>query len=244
MQIRIAAQRMKWIFPAWAVFACWLCAVIWVKPAFGDFRFADPNIPNGEATTYRSTSEGRTVFIKESITVAEKEGRPVYRVESLSPTLDAHIEIRRSDMRVVTVRTVQKYATATLDSTLKIVDQQDMNQNDAVEVPHFVALTHLLRGFPFESPQTVKIRYFGGAAKNKFTLSVKYKKKETITIATGRVECHKLEFGLDGMWGAMLPELELWYAVAPPHYLVRYVGPEGPPGTPSRHIELVEYRAQ
>jgi len=205
------------------------------------FTFLDPGIPSGEKIMYQSKSEGRTMTMEEQIVTTLEGDKLYYDISSLSPVLDTYIRVDRENMTVLSVKTVQKYETATLDSTLLIKDQQPGSKNDEVKVPHFVALTHLLRGFPFESRKKLRICYYGGAAKNKFTLCIRYKKREFIQAGGREIECHKLEFGLDGLWGTFLPELELWYSVTPPHYMVRYKGPEGPPGTPERFIELMEY---
>ena len=47
---------------------------------------------------------------------------------------------------------------------------------------------------------------------------------------------------MDGFWGAFLPKMKVWYSVTPPHYLVRYEGLAGPPGSPKRDIELLTYQ--
>ena len=73
-------------------------------------------------------------------------------------------------------------------------------------------------------------------------MSAKYKKQETIRIKDKTIDCHKLEFGLDGFWGTFLPELEFWYSVEPPHYLVKYEGVMGSPGAPGSNVVLTEYK--
>jgi hypothetical protein len=145
-------------------------------------------------------------------------------------------------MTVVSVQTVQKHDMAILDSKLVVKDQKLNGDDNAVKVPHFVALSHLLRGFPFESKEKLLINYYGGSAGRKFQLRVKNKNRDIINVMGKEIECYKLEFGLAGFLWAVLPELELWYSVEPPHYMVRYKGPEGPPGTPKRFIEIIEYQ--
>lgn len=211
--------------------------------ASSGFRFSDPLIPDREECTYESTSENKTMLVRESVHAVRRDGAEYYEITSLSPVLDARVTINRSAMSVVSVNTVQKHDNATLDSTLIIRDERPNARADAITVPHFVALTHLLRGYPFGSPRKLKISYYGGTEKNKFDLTVAYKKREYQRVNGRDMACHKLEFGLDGFLGSVLPELELWYAVDPPHYLVRYSGPEGPPGTPKREMRLLQYQA-
>jgi hypothetical protein len=205
------------------------------------FQFRDPGIPDGETITYKSQSDGTTMVMKEHTRQINDGPTRQYEIASLSPVLDTYIRINRNDMTVASVHTIQKYDTATLDSKLIIRDAQPNTRDDAVKVPHFVALSHLLRGFPFESRKKILISYYGGSAEKKFTLCVRSKKQELITIQGRELLCYKLEFGVDGLLGTILPELELWYTVKAPHYMVRYRGPEGPPGTPERFIELTGY---
>lgn len=210
--------------------------------ASSGFRFGDPLIPDQEQCMYESTSENKTMLVHETVRTIRRGGREYYEITSLSPVFDSRVTINRQTMSVVSVNTVQKHDNATLDSTLIVRDERPSSRPDAITVPHFVALTHLLRGYPFVSRRKLNISYYGGTEKNKFNLAVVYKKREYQRVNDRDIECHKLEFGLDGFLGSLLPELELWYAVAPPHYLVRYSGPEGPPGTPKREMRLLQYQ--
>jgi len=220
--------------------------IIWYflmpQPAGAGFCFRDPAIPDGETITYRSESEGKTSTITEKIVVSGDSERRFYDITSLSPALDTYIRIDRRNMSVVLVHTVQKYPAATLDSLLRVVDEQPNDCDDQIKVPHFVVLTHLLRGFPFGAQPNLRISYYGGTTDKKFNLSLAYKGTDVIDAGGRRIKCHMLSFGLEGFWGTFLPHLKLWYSVEPPHYMVRYKGPEGPPGTPERLIELLEYR--
>jgi len=210
--------------------------------ASSGFRFGDPLIPDQEQCTYESTSEHKTMLVHETVRTIRRDGTEYYEITSLSPVFDSRVTINRQTMSVVSVNTVQKHDNATLDSTLIIRDERPNSRPEAITVPHFVALTHLLRGFPFEALRKLHISYYGGTEKNKFNLTVIYKKREYQRINGRDIACHKLEFGLDGFLGSLLPELELWYAADPPHYLVRYSGPEGPPGTPKREMRLLQYQ--
>ena len=224
------------------IFSLFLSCFIFYSISWAGFQFLDPDIPDNETIIYRSTSEGKTITVKEQVRHITEENNNFYEIVSLSPALDTHIRINRKDMTVVSVQTVQKHDTAILDSKLVVKDQKLNGDDNAVKVPHFVALSHLLRGFPFESKEKLLINYYGGSAGKKFQLRVKNKHRDIINVMGKEIECYKLEFGLAGFLWAVLPELELWYSVEPPHYMVRYKGPEGPPGTPKRFIEIIEYQ--
>jgi len=209
------------------------------QTCLGGFRFKDPGIPDNETISYISKSENISTLIKERV---RHIGPHQYEITSLSPALDTFLYINRADMTVQSVHTIQKYETATLDSNLIIKNAETNAADDSIQIPHFVALSHLLRGFPFETMDKLQIKYYGGSAGKKFKLFIKNRHKDTIQVMGKQMTCYKLEFGLAGFLGAILPELELWYSVDPPHYMIRYHGPEGPPGTPKRFIEIIDYR--
>lgn len=239
MKVVVTMNFRSTLFVFWMAFLPALIGDI----SWAGFQFLDPEIPNGETITYRSQSEGKTIIMEEQIILISEGQKTLYEISSRSPALDTYIRIDRKDMTVSSVHTIQKYDAATLDSKLIIRDTKPNTRDDAVTVPHFVALTHLLRGFPFESKNKISIRYYGGSGGGKFNLCVRNKDRERVKINGRDIECYKLEFGIDGFFATILPELELWYTVKPPHYMVMYKGPEGPPGTPKRYIEMIDYKA-
>ena len=58
----------------------------------------------------------------------------------------------------------------------------------------------------------------------------------------GEFECYKLEMlphlGVLNVVRYFYPKAFFWFTVAPPHFWVRYEGPENGPGTPEIVMEL------
>jgi len=79
------------------------------------------------------------------------------------------------------------------NSKLIVKNSKANPDNDAIKIPHFVALSHLLRGFPFESKEKLQINYFGGSGSKKFMLCVRNKHRKTIQVMGKKIECYKLE---------------------------------------------------
>jgi hypothetical protein len=129
----------------------------------------------------------------------------------------------------------------TLDSTLTVVDERKEPEGEEMKLADFSVLTHVLRGFPFTKLEKLKIGYFEEQRKNSYSMSVKYEGREKVTVKSGTFDCYKLEFSLDGFFGTFLPKMNAWYSVEASHYLVYYEGPDGPPGTPKRIMEMVQY---
>jgi len=210
-------------------------------PLWAGFCFQDPGIPHGETVTYESRSNGGLKTIKDAVFVVSDGITEVYEIRSYSPTLDSVMKINKQNMSILSVHLIRKYSDATIDSTLTMVSQRENSKDDEVKIPHFLVLKYLLRGFPFGERKEIKISYYGEERSKQFLMSVKYKKKESIKVKDITIDCHKLEVGLDGFWGTFLPELEFWYSVDPPHYLVKYEGVMGSPGAPESNVLLTDY---
>jgi hypothetical protein len=211
------------------------------QTVFGKSPFVDPGIPDGETTTYTSHTGDRTMTVVEVVTVKHDGLREVYEITSRSDSLDRTLILDKETMAILSVHTIRKFSEVTLDSKLKVLNEKPSAEEGEVKLADFAVITYLFRGFPFTQREKLKIGFYGEERKRKFTFSARYKKKDHVTLQQKTIECHKLEFGLDGFWGAFLPKMYAWYSVDPPHYLVRYQGLVGPPGSPKRDAELLTY---
>lgn len=209
---------------------------------YAESLFIDPHIPHGETITYTSFLDGKPSTVVEKVAIREEGEKALYEITSRSKRLDRIITLDKKTMAIVSVHTVRKYQEVTLDSKLTVINEKSHFEKDEVKLADFAVMNYLFRGFPFGNLEKLKIGFYGEERKKSFLFSVKYKQKETITVNQRAFACHKLEFGLDGLLGTFLPEINAWYAAEAPHYLVRYEGPEGPPGSPRRVIELVDYK--
>lgn len=219
-------------------------ALAFVMPAgtlWAGVQFLDPEIPDGETIVYSSRSDDHSTTIHEKVELQKQGDNNIYIIRSSSPSLDRTIRIKKESMAVLSVATVRKFQQVTLDSVLKVINERPNDSDDEIKIADFNVLRYLLRGFPFSNRKNLKIGYYGEEKKKKFTFSIALKKKETIKISERSIDCYNLEFGIDGFWGNFTSKLKLWYSVDAPHYLVRYEGSEGPPGTPKKIIELVSY---
>lgn len=222
----------------WVACFCTLSAPF---PASADVLLMDPNIPHGETTTYTSRIDDRLTTVVEHVIIKTDGGREVYEITSLSESLDRTLTLVKDNMSIVSVHTVRKFPDATLDSKLKVMNEKGHSEKNEIKLADFAVMTYIFRGFPFGKVEKLKIRYYGEEREKKFSFSATYKDIDTIQTDQGTIACHRLEFGIDGFWGTFLPKMNVWYSVDPPHYLVRYHGLVGPPGSPKREMELVRY---
>jgi len=209
--------------------------------ASAETPLVDPQIPNGEHAVY-DTQVGDSKFSMDSSVIVKKDGsRELYDITTLSTRQDKEIRLDKKTMSLVSVHAVRKYTDATLDSVLNVVSEKQTFKDGEIKLADFNILMHIMRGYPFGRRPSLKIGYYGEGNEKSYTMTLTYKGIEKVTIRDKTYECHKLDFGMSGFIGTFLPKLNLWYSVALPHYLVKYEGPEGPPGTPRRTLELVQY---
>ena len=211
------------------------------QAVFGENPFIDPAIPNGETATYTSRIGDKTMTVVEVVTVKNDGVKEMYEIISRSDSLDRILTLDKQTMSIISVHTIRKFPEVTLDSKLKVLNEKPFEKEGEVKIADFAVISYLFRGFPFTKREKLKIGFYGEAQGRKFAFSAHYKDKEDVTVNQKTVECYKIEFGLDGFWGTFFPKMNAWYSVAPPHYLVRYQGLVGPPGSPKRDVELLTY---
>ena len=203
--------------------------------------FVDPNIPDGETVTYTATVGDKCVSVVERVAIKSDGQRKLYEIISLSDSIDRKLVLDKETMAIVSVHTIRKFPEVTLDSKLKVKDECPVLDDNEIKLADFAVMTYVFRGFPFTKRDNLIIGFYGAEQKRKFNFRATYKKIETVTVNNKSIECHRLEFGLDGFWGTFLPKMNVWYSADPPHYLVRYKGLVGPPGSPKRDMQLLHY---
>jgi hypothetical protein len=206
--------------------------------------FQDPGIPDGETITYATTVDDELMTVVETVRIKQEHGQQCYEITSISPSLDRILTLDKETMRIKAVHTIRKFPRATLDSRLQVKDEDPLPGKDEIILADFSALTYIFRGFLFGELENLKIGFYGQGRQRTFGFSASNKKKEIITINQKSVECYKLEFGLEGFWGTFLPKMNAWYSAESPHYLVRYQGLSGPPGSPKRNMEVQSYEVK
>jgi hypothetical protein len=202
----------------------------------------DPQVPNGEVATYNSKIGSNQFTVETKVQIKKEGDREIYEITSLSKRQDKIIRLDKKTLAIISVHTLRKYPDATLDSHLNVVSDTQTFKDGEIKLADFNVLMYIMRGYPFGKRNSLKIGYYGEGNEKSYTMTLSYKGIEKVTIMDKTYECHKLDFGMSNFLGTFLPKLNLWYSAAPPHYLVKYEGPEGPPGTPKRTLEMVNYK--
>jgi Protein of unknown function (DUF3108) len=102
----------------------------------------------------------------------------------------------------------------------------------------------VLRFLPFEHLRSESIHLFTNEPRL-YEMKAELRGRDQVKTASGEYECYKIELvpqlGALNVLHALLPKAYFWFTVAPPHFWVRYEGPENGAGTPHITMELKTY---
>ena len=101
-----------------------------------------------------------------------------------------------------------------------------------------------LRSLPFERARPTQVHLLSNEPKL-YEVSFEVSGRERIRTPAGEFECYKVEIhpglGVLKLFGFLVPNAYFWFTVDPPHYWVRYEGPENGRGTPQVVMDLTTF---
>jgi hypothetical protein len=101
-----------------------------------------------------------------------------------------------------------------------------------------------LRSLPFERARPVQLHLLSNEPRL-YDISLEVQGRERVRTPAGQFECYKVEIqpglGVLKLFGFLIPNAYFWFTVEPPHYWVRYEGPENGRGTPQVVMELTTF---
>ena len=220
-------------------------------PIFGQTAVKDPMIPHGEAATYIVREDDLRYTYTEQVSVIEESARRIYGFTYKTDKETVEVRVEKGSMIPFSTRSVTVGNGISIDSsTLVSLDKQ--LRSNGILVLSFTDLKYVLRGYPFgEKIGDLDIEFINtgdGDEENpsSFTVTIRYKEIEEVTVNGRTIDCHKLELRMSGS-GIMrvirpfIPKTYFWYSVESPHYLVAYEGSGGFPGSAKRQVELLDY---
>jgi hypothetical protein len=105
----------------------------------------------------------------------------------------------------------------------------------------------ILQFLPFEHWEPAKMHLFSNEPKM-YEVKLVMKGRERVQTPGGEYECYKIELvpelGALNLFRSFLPKAYFWFSVAPPHFWVKYEGPENGAGTLQIAMELKTYEPQ
>lgn len=227
------------------VFKVLILLVVSAKlPLFSNNPLNDPLIRNGETAKYIIATGKDENYTTYSVSIVEEGNKPVYKIVSKSDNKKVEIKLLKNTMKQFYFSSVAENAGYSIE-TQKSVEYKTGNLEDEIQVLDMTSLMYSLRGFPFKNPKPLKITVLTDNPENMgdYMIMIKLLHKEKREVNNKKIECYKLEMYITGMGllDVFMPKTYFWYSVESPHYLVRYEGSQGPPGSPNRIMELVEY---
>jgi hypothetical protein len=210
--------------------------------AAGGGVLKDPGIPDGEKITYRTTTGDVVATSVETTRIVESNGSSFYKISSRSDSEELEIVIRRDGMRPSSVRSLSKGKDGTVERRTEIVEEAG-SEDGSVKILDMQSLRHMLRGFPFSRGGSVTLKAFT-TTQSAFTMQARLEGVDKLTTPAGEFRSYRIEVSAGGMMGMIASKVHFWYSVDQPHFLVRYRGSAGLPGSPTRTIEVIDYSSR
>jgi hypothetical protein len=105
----------------------------------------------------------------------------------------------------------------------------------------------IMRWFPFDNWRPVTVHLFSNEPKL-YEMKIEMKGRERVRTPAGEFDCYKIELvpqlGALNLVKGLFPKAIFWFTVTPPHFWVKYEGPESGAGTPHVVMELKTYEPQ
>ena len=217
-----------------------------VTLAFSDSPLRDPFIPDGERSVLSVKIDDTETSMRGRVEIGGENGE-VYNIFTSTDKEKLELSMHRRTMMTFSIRTIKTIENYTIDSSTT-VEGDPMIPADEIRMLDTTGLVYSLRGYPFTDPRELKITFLTteNDGESDYELGIDLAGRERLDVAGRRIECYRLElsFKMSGVFSVftrLVPRTKLWYSVESPHYLVRYEGQNGPPGTPLTVMELIDY---
>lgn len=197
----------------------------------------DPQIPDGESLSFRQTIDKKVSTVTMSTALRAWQGRDVYEVTVRGPHHDYFYRIGRPGMEQLFSIAKDKRPDSIIERQTTIIKNRIPTAENEIALLDFVSLDFLLRGFPLGQSRSLKL-IMSGQGPSGFAININRLSDETLTLGDQKIPCYRLELAMTGIMAPFFPKSSFWYSLAPPHYLVRYEGLSGGPGSPRRLLEL------
>jgi len=241
-------QAMKFLVPTYTALLYLFAAA---APLSAQTVLKDPMIPDGETASYTvREGEAKYTFTEEVFAIEEKE-RSIYGFIYKAEGETVEVRVERPGMIPVSVRSVYSGNGISIESSTSLSFDRRYRP-EGVPVLSFTDLKYVLRGYPFgEIREDLDIEFIDTGGEDDetagdFAITVRYIDLEEMNVTGRTIACHKIELQVSGS-GIMrvlkpfIPRTYFWYSADPPHYLVAYEGSSSFPGSPKRHVEILEY---
>lgn len=213
--------------------------------------FSDPEIGDGEETTYRIVEIKDKQEREESLTLQiawETEGNTaVYSATSRGRDRDVKLLLRRRDLQPLVRESEDRSHGSSIRSRELVEEVRPLGKNELF-VLNMEDLVLQLRAYPFTDPRPVRVVLPGQDPEDDgMAMLIDLVKKESIDAGGREIRTYRLELSVKmkgplAFFSGLIPKTSFWYAQEKPHYLVRYEGASGFGGNGERTMEMTSYR--
>lgn len=200
---------------------------------------SDPGVPDGEVLVYQQTVDKKVSTL--TVTTSHKtwQGKEVYEIAGTSPAADFLYRIGRPGLEQLYSLSRVRQPDTTIERQTAILRNQVKAGENEIVLLDFLSLEYLLRGYPLGKTKSLKV-ITGGQGMPGFTIHVNRLGDEVQKVGDQSVPCYRLELSISGIMAPFFPKSVFWYSLEAPHYLVRYEGASGGPGSAKRVLALTE----
>lgn len=200
----------------------------------------DPGLPDGERLVYR-TQEGEKIF-QTRMEIQRSADAGVLTLVSESPELRMEVVMDAPGFRPRKNTSWQKHLQSAYRTETQLEQAPPLGRGEIL-VLKTSELPFLLRGYPFDRPETLGVVILGNPRDSGFRLEVQYRGQEDVTVQGRPRKAHKLELvthlsGAMAFFGGMIPKVYFWYSTSAPHLLLKYQGSSGFGGSKPLTMEL------
>jgi len=205
----------------------------------------NPSLPAEETVVYIEQTGSDTRILRQDLRLHDAADGRWLELRTLTKDTEATLRLDPSTLFVTRSETTQRGSDAVVRRTMEVIEAPAVPKPDELLVSDFASLSFVLRGLPWDTFHSARVVAVGSPARNDaFSVQISLSGRETVTIGTTRWDCYKVQLGISGFWGAILGKSSYWYAVAPPHVMVKSESPSGGPGSPVTVTELQSYDAR
>ena len=228
------------------IIVCGGLFLVIIQPGICESILRDPKIPHNERTTYSEIVGDKKTFSSSQVKIKYHGQKQLYEITDYSPNSEVTLTISSDNLTTKNINEITTNKGFRIATTTSITGTGNSTEKE-IESLAIRDLAHILRGFPFDLKDTIPINFVSSESDgSSFSLGVRNVAKETLKIKSHSIKTYKLELiasapGIMGMFIGMAPKTFFWYSVSRPHYLVKYEGSSGGPGSPIRTLQITNY---
>jgi len=212
-------------------------------PLFPQIAICNPSIPSEERIVYTETFDGAKGTTTETLHLVTEGAKSWYEVLQSSPKVDSLFRLDAGTLFPFYTETSTHEGHAEVRKSMQVVEIKGPFKADELPVSDPNALGLELRGFPWGSRDSARLVFIGQNGVQNLSFSLAVEGKEALELGGRVYECWKVQLGLDGFVGAFIPKTYFWFLAEAPHYLVKFEGLSGAPGSPKRTLVLRSYES-